>query len=195
MITSADNSWPPSLPFHTALKRPQPNIFTLYQHGSPSQTHTLTHIEKHTLTHIDKHKHTHTHTHTHTLKLAHSNAQKFLSRTYSRVYIIIIIIFFFFHSSIRPNGPLRSQCHIFNPSLLWSTQGSLPQWAVMKHGFWDSIYRHTVYMIFPIKLVIIYKIYNWLTVVLARHLHFFCGPSGCNLLKLCDIFVLCIFIF
>ena len=29
LITSADNSWPPPLPFHTALKIPQPNIFTL----------------------------------------------------------------------------------------------------------------------------------------------------------------------
>ena len=29
LITSADNSWQPPLPFHTALKIPQPNIFTL----------------------------------------------------------------------------------------------------------------------------------------------------------------------
>ena len=29
LITSAENSWPPPLPFHTALKIPQPNIFTL----------------------------------------------------------------------------------------------------------------------------------------------------------------------
>ena len=42
LITSADSSWPPSLPFHTALEIPQPNIFTLYQHGSSSQTHSLT---------------------------------------------------------------------------------------------------------------------------------------------------------
>ena len=46
--TSADNSWPPPLPFHTALKIPQSNIFTLFQHGSSSQTHSLTHIDKHT---------------------------------------------------------------------------------------------------------------------------------------------------
>ena len=42
LTTSADNSWPPPLPFHTALKIPQPNIFMLYQHGSSSQTHSLT---------------------------------------------------------------------------------------------------------------------------------------------------------
>ena len=29
LITSADNSWPPPLPFHTALKLPQRNIFTI----------------------------------------------------------------------------------------------------------------------------------------------------------------------
>ena len=29
LITSADNSWSPPVPFHTALKIPQPNIFTL----------------------------------------------------------------------------------------------------------------------------------------------------------------------
>ena len=28
LITSGDNSWPSPLPFHTALKIPQPNIFT-----------------------------------------------------------------------------------------------------------------------------------------------------------------------
>ena len=32
LITSADNSWPPPLPFHTAPKIPQPNIFTLFIH-------------------------------------------------------------------------------------------------------------------------------------------------------------------
>ena len=34
LITSADNSWPPPLPFHTALKIPQPNIFTIFIHVS-----------------------------------------------------------------------------------------------------------------------------------------------------------------
>ena len=42
LITSADNSWSPPLPFHTALKIHQLNIFTLYQHSSPSQTNSLT---------------------------------------------------------------------------------------------------------------------------------------------------------
>ena len=30
LITTADNSWLPPLPFHTILKIPQPNIFTLF---------------------------------------------------------------------------------------------------------------------------------------------------------------------
>ena len=34
LITSADNSWPPPLPFHIAPKIPQPNIFTLFIHVS-----------------------------------------------------------------------------------------------------------------------------------------------------------------
>ena len=54
LITSADNSSPSPLPFHTALKITQPNIFTLYQH---------THIGKHT--HLQTHTNTHTYTHTH----------------------------------------------------------------------------------------------------------------------------------
>ena len=34
LITSADNSWPPSLPFHIARDIPQPNIFMLFIHVS-----------------------------------------------------------------------------------------------------------------------------------------------------------------
>ena len=66
LITSADNSCLSPLPFHTALKIPQPIIFTLYQHGSSSQTHQLTHIDKHTHSNTQIHTLTYTHTHTHT---------------------------------------------------------------------------------------------------------------------------------
>ena len=80
LITPAGSSWPPPLPFHTALKTPQPNIFTPYQHGSPSQTHchsnrqtTHTHSHTHTLTHTLTHSLTHTHTHTLSLSLTHTH--------------------------------------------------------------------------------------------------------------------------
>ena len=67
----------------TALKISQPNIFTLYQHGSTSQTHTLTCIHTHTHTHTHSHRQTHTHslthshrqTHTHTHTHSHSHRQ------------------------------------------------------------------------------------------------------------------------
>ena len=53
---------------HTHTLNPQPNIFLLYQHGSPSQSNSLTqtntHTHKQTHTHILTHTHTHTHTHT-----------------------------------------------------------------------------------------------------------------------------------
>ena len=75
LITSADNSWPPLLPFHTALKIPQPNIFTLYQHGS---YHKHTYIDKHTHTHTHSHKQPHTQTHTHTDTHTHSSAEHIL---------------------------------------------------------------------------------------------------------------------
>ena len=83
LIISQDNSWPPPLPLRTtALKIHQSNIFTLYQHGSSSQTHIDTHTHTvyssaehilalstwltftNKLTHIDTNTHTHTHTHT-----------------------------------------------------------------------------------------------------------------------------------
>ena len=42
---------------------PQPNIFLLYQHGSPSQTHS--HRLTHSLTNTHMHKRTHSLTHSH----------------------------------------------------------------------------------------------------------------------------------
>ena len=50
---------------HTLI--PQPNIFSFYQHGSPSQQ---THSYRQT-THTHTHTYTHTHTHTDTLTLTH----------------------------------------------------------------------------------------------------------------------------
>ena len=55
LISSADNSWSLSLPFHTALKTPQPNVITLYEHTQMTNTHT------HTLTHSFTHTYTHRH--------------------------------------------------------------------------------------------------------------------------------------
>ena len=54
LITSADNSWPPPLPFHTAQKF----LFPTY-----SRFINIPHPYKHT----HSHRQTHTHTHTHTL--------------------------------------------------------------------------------------------------------------------------------
>ena len=83
LITSADNSWPPPLPFHAFLKIPLQNIFTLYQHAPPLQTHSITSTNTHTLTHSLSLSlslsHTHTHTHTLTLSLSLS-----LSLSHSR---------------------------------------------------------------------------------------------------------------
>ena len=104
LITSADHSWPQPLSFHTALKIAQPNIFTLYQHGSSSQTRSLTWTNTHTHSHRQTHTHTHssaehilalltwltitnklthidkqhTHTHTHTLTHSHSRTQEYV---------------------------------------------------------------------------------------------------------------------
>ena len=88
LITSADNSWPPALPFHAALIFPQPNIFTIFQHASPSQTHSptlsLTHSHRQTrtpthiysLTHSPIHSLTQSFTHSLTHTLIHTHAQK-----------------------------------------------------------------------------------------------------------------------
>ena len=74
--------------FHTAIKIPQPNIFTHYQRDLPSNTHSLTHIDKHTHSHkethtlvlIDKHTLTHTHTtHTQTHTHRHTPDAHFIS--------------------------------------------------------------------------------------------------------------------
>ena len=60
---------------HTHI--PQPNIFSLYQHGSPSQTYTVTHTRTHTHTHAHTHTrtqtHAHRHTHTDTRTLTHAH--------------------------------------------------------------------------------------------------------------------------
>ena len=79
LITSADNYWPPPLPFHTTLKIPQPKIFMLYQHTSLSQIHSLTHIDKHTHTHTHIYAHTHTQAHRDVYKKAWiCSAEEFL---------------------------------------------------------------------------------------------------------------------
>ena len=46
----------PPLPFHIALKIPQPDIFTLYQLGSPSQTHSLIQSHRQIYTHTRSHR-------------------------------------------------------------------------------------------------------------------------------------------
>ena len=70
LITSANNSWPPHVPFHTALKIPQPeHIHALSTWLTIKNSHrkTHTHIDKNTNSHIHSHTLTHTDTHTHTL--------------------------------------------------------------------------------------------------------------------------------
>ena len=89
LITSTDNSWPPPLPFHTALKIHQRtytrfiNMPHPYKHshshrqkhthtGSFTHTHTHTHTLTHWLTRTRTHTRTHAHTHTHTGKCVKS---------------------------------------------------------------------------------------------------------------------------
>ena len=83
LITSADNSWPPPLPFHTVLKIPQQNIFTMYQLASLTHSHRQTHTHTHTraLTYWLIHSHIHTHKHTKT----HAHRDMYKKREYVRL--------------------------------------------------------------------------------------------------------------
>ena len=99
LITSADNFWPLPLPFHAALKIPQPNSRFINMPHPQKQIHSLiqthiftlslirslAHLLPHTCMQACTHSltHTHTHAHTHSLTLTHTHTH---THTYTDIF-------------------------------------------------------------------------------------------------------------